>query len=125
MWAKFKCLDPLGCAKIGTSKINNKQMPEKPANFIASDSTNKIMRYKIASVGCLPGEGLQSGGNCTTCPVGTVSPYVGPALDSDAGTSGAPATCAACPAGKTLPEGAALPNFVSLAFLSDIYTFYL
>ena len=120
MWAKFKCLEPLGCAQIGNNKLNNKQTPENRDNFIDTATTAKIMRYKSAAVGCLPGNGLQSDGNtCTECPAGTVSPYVGPALDSGTGTEPPmmPASCVACPAGKTLPEGSALPNFNGLELL--------
>ena len=117
MWAKFKCLDPLGCAHIGTTKLSNKQMPEDPLTWTNSDATNKILRYKVAAVGCLPGEGLL-GGNCTQCPAGYVSPYVGPALDSGGSVVPViPTSCTSCEAGKKLPDGSALPKFNGLELL--------
>ena len=96
-------------------------MPEDEANFIASDATSQILRYKIAAVGCLPGEGLHSNGKeCTACPEHFVSPYVGPALtavDTEQPSPSIPSTCTRCPAGKTLPEGSELPNFKGLELL--------
>jgi hypothetical protein len=121
MWAKFVCREPTGCAILGTKKLSNKQMPEDEANFIASDATSQILRYKIAAVGCLPGEGLHSNGKeCTACPEHFVSPYVGPALtavDTEQPSLSIPSTCTRCPAGKTLPEGSELPNFKGLELL--------
>ena len=128
MWAKFVCKEPLGCAKIGTSgKYNNKQIPEVKGNFIATDTTSKILQYKIAAIGCLPGQGLDSlTHQCAACPEGYVSPFVGPYYDAlkpnaDPSPSTTPASCTACPIGKTLPKSKELPTFSGLELLECAY----
>ena len=126
MWAKFKCLEPMGCAKIKTDgKVNNKQLPEVESSFITTPSTSKMLRYRIAAIGCLPGQGL-NGTECVSCPEGYVSPFVGPASDGSSEpekptSSSVPQSCTACPFGKSLPKGAALPKFTGLELLECAY----